>query len=164
VTGLTDTHHLRRCRAAHAEARIAVATAKDAHERERALAEFRAQPQGKNEQERKTALGVALASDQSYQLALCALRAAEAELVRAEAELEAALDQRRAEEWQVRLALVNALDRASVPSDAPGDDTSFDDAGIDAGVEMIETYARVKAQHVTAIERREQDTREWFDR
>lgn len=137
MTGLIDTHHLRRCRAAHAEARIAVQTAKDAHERERALAEWRAQPAGKNESERKTALGVALAGDRPYQLVLTALRAAEAELVRAESELEAALDQRRAEEWQVRLALVNALDRASVPSDAPGDDASFDDAGDEGALAQV---------------------------
>lgn len=151
MTGILDLHHLRRCRAAHAEARVAVQTAKDFHERQRALAEWRAQPQGKNESERKTALGVALASDADYQCALTALRAAEAELVRAEAELEAALDQRRAEEWQVRLALVNALDRASVPSDAPGDDVSFDDAADEAGAEMIETYARAKQRHADYI-------------
>ncbi len=164
ATGIVDTVHLRRCRADVAEARIAVVTARDAHERERALAELRAAVQGRNETERKTALGVALAADAAYQLVLTALRAAEAELVRAETALEVALDQRRAEEWQVRLALVNALDRASVPSDAPGDDASFDDAGDAAGAEMIETYARVKTQHQERIARREADTAEWFGR
>lgn len=164
MTGLTDTHHLRHCRAAVAEARIATQTAKDAHEAERAMAEFRGQVVGKNAEERKTALTVALASDVAYQRVLAAYRAAEAELIRAEAELEVALDQRRAEEWGVRLALINALDRAGVPSDAPGDDVSFDDAADEAGAELIETYARIKAQHVARIERREADTAEWFTR
>jgi hypothetical protein len=163
-TGLTDTIHLRRCRAALAEARVAAQLAKDEHERERAQAEWRAAISGKNESERKTALAVALAADERYQGALAGLRAAEAEVIRAEAELEAAQDQRRAEEWQVRLALVNALDRASVPSDAPGDDTSFDDAADAVGTDAIETYARVKAQHVARIEARERDTAEWFGR
>lgn len=155
MTGIPDTHYLRSCRAVVAEARIACQAAKDAHEREKALAEWRAAPQGKNESERKTALGVALASDAAYQCALAAHRAAEAELVRAEAALEVALDQRRAEEWQVRLALVNALDRASVPSDAPGDDASFDDAADDASFRHL--VARGERPAVTAYE-----TAEWF--
>lgn len=151
MTGLLDLHHLRGCRAAHAEARIAVSTAKDAHEYQKALAEQRAGHTGRNESERKTALLVALASDQAYQLVLTALRAAEAKLVRAEAELETAQDQRRAEEWQVRLALVNALDRASVPSDAPGDDTSFDDTADEIGIDLIQDYQRAKERHAAYL-------------
>ncbi len=165
ATGIADIYHLRHCRAAVAEARITLATAKDVLDSERGLAEFRANVSGRNESERKTALTVALANDPLYQRVLSAYRAAEAEQIRAEAELEVALDGRRAEEWQVRLALVNALDRASVPSDAPGDDVSFDDTADEAGAEMIEAYARVKAQHTIALGRRlPTDTAEWFDR
>ena len=149
MTGLLDTHHLRHCRAHLAEARVVCQATKDIFERHRAQAEYRAVlamngSAGKNEEERKRNLTIALGSDSEYQAALSTLRAAEAEGIRAEAELEAVLDQRRAEEWQVRLALVNALDRASIPAEAPGDDVSFDDAG-DARV-MNTVYDRARVQ------------------
>lgn len=126
-TGLQDLHHLRRCRANVAEARIAVQTAKDAHEYERGMAEFRACAAGRNADERKTALLVALAGDVAYQRVLSALRAAEAELIRSEAELETAQDQRRESEWAVRAALVNALAQRQIFAEA--DDGAFDAAG-----------------------------------
>ena len=85
---------------------------------------------GKNAEERKTTLACFLASDPDYQAALALLRDCEWSRDRAEALLEAAKDERRAAEWQIRCRLADALFSRGVQSNAadPAGDTAYDDA------------------------------------
>jgi hypothetical protein len=150
-TGIMDTAHLRRAREQVAAARVDVLEAKDVFEATKAEAEARAIASlngnaGKNEEERKRNLTIALNKDNYYRKALLRLREAEATLIDADAELEIAQDQRRAEEWGVRLALITALERAAVPSDAPGDDVIFEDAAVEVGNRALERAARDRAR------------------
>ena len=119
-------------RLAVADARSALRTAKDNHELAKAEAEQRAIDSGvngKNETERTRNLTLALAQDRLYQEAHLQLRQWEAEVERREALLEAACDDRRNTEWQIRARLADALFRAGVQTDhadATGDG-AFDD-------------------------------------
>lgn len=114
-----------------AAARIRLRGVKGSFELAKAEAEQRAigagQAIGKNEKERERALLLAISKDEQYLIGLAAYRQAEAEVDRLEALLEGARDARRAEEWQIRARLADALMRAGVQSDG-GDE--FDD-GID---------------------------------
>jgi hypothetical protein len=145
-TGITDIAHLAHCRQALAAAEIDVRAAKDEFEvikasAERAAIERMNGSAGKNEEERKRNLLLALAADPHYQRALAMLRRCEAEVTRAQAELEIAQDQRRAEEWGIRLALIAALDRQRVHAEQPGDDSSFDDVTDDEYLEALAAQA-----------------------
>ena len=84
---------------------------------------------GKNAEERERSMALALASDQEYQLAIELLRDAEWTRDRAEALLEAAKDERRAAEWQIRCKLADGLFGAGVQSDHEdyAGDSAFDD-------------------------------------
>lgn len=95
-----------------AAARATLRAAKDRHELARAEAEQAAIDGGcggKNAEERTRNLTLVLAKDEAYQHALARLRAAEAEVDRLDALLEGARDARRAEEWQIRARLADAL-------------------------------------------------------
>lgn len=137
MTGIYDTTHLDHCRRTLAEAEIDLRSTRDMYEAAKAQAEHRAiaamnGSAGKNEEERKRNLALKLLADRDYQRALTRLREAEAAVTTAQMEYDVACDQRRAEEWGIRLQLVIALDRQRVTSEQPGDDTSFEDAADDA--------------------------------
>lgn len=115
-----------------AEARSNLRSAKDHYDLTKAEAEQRAVliAGGKNEEERKRNLVVALAQDNTYIAARDALRKAEAEVDRQEALLEGARDARRYDEWTVRARLIDALISAGIQTDSsdPAGDSAFDDA------------------------------------
>jgi hypothetical protein len=71
-----------------------------------------------------------LDADDTYTGALAHLRQAEHECERVEALLEAARDERRASEWQIRAQLAAAILGSDIPSDGgdPYGDDSFDNA------------------------------------
>jgi len=83
---------------------------------------------GRNAEERKAKLTLALASDPAYQTALRQHEALTLRAAQVEAGIEEFRDARREWEWAVRLRLAEALERQAVPSDRPGDDDSIDDA------------------------------------
>ncbi len=118
-----------------ATARTMLQACKDREKLTRAVAEQQAIASGaaggKNAEERERSLAIALASNPDYQLAHESLRESEDMLAQLEADLESFRDARRQEEWSIRAALVDALTRRSIPSDAPGSDESFDDAADD---------------------------------
>jgi hypothetical protein len=127
-----------------ARARHTLTLAKDREKLTRAASEQQAihdgRAGGKNAEERERSLTIALAGDAVYQDALQALRTAEEALAFSEADLEAFRDARRQEEWSIRAALVAALDRRSVMSDAPGSDDSFDDVADAAVYDGVTAY------------------------
>lgn len=72
---------------------------------------------GKNAEERERTMALCLADDDDYQHALTLVRDAEYSRDRAEALLEAAKDERRAAEWQIRCKLADGLFQQAVQSD-----------------------------------------------
>ena len=98
---------------------------------------------GKNAEERERNLTVYLESHEDYRTARSMLRDAEWQRDRTTALLEAAKDERRAAEWQIRAKLAAMLDRNGVQSDAddPASDVAFDDTG-DAWIDFMETNGR----------------------
>jgi hypothetical protein len=137
-TGLMDIHHLTNCRRHLAAMEIALKQAKDEYEQVKAYRERKAIGElngsaGKNEEERRRNLAVALAEDVVYQEALGQLRDAEANVTTAQAELEIANDQRRAEEWGIRLQMTITLDRQRIFPDS-SDDLEMAQAAIDEAV------------------------------
>lgn len=84
---------------------------------------------GKNPDERNRNMALYLAHSEGYQHALTVLRDAEYSRDRAEALLEAAKDERRAAEWQIRCKLADGLFQTGVQSDHDdyADDSAFDD-------------------------------------
>lgn len=88
-----------------------------------------AQPVGKNKEERDNQIIVFLSTVGDYQTALAELRHSEYRRDCALAELEAAKDERRAAEWQIRCQLANALAGRNVQIDSTtvADDSAFDD-------------------------------------
>jgi len=118
-------------------ARINLQMARDELETARARAEARVTEAaggdkglGSNTETRQRALTLALACDDEYQHALKNVRDMEADCLAVEADLEDAKDERRAEEWRIRAALAEALDRSGVQTDHHDatDDNAFDDA------------------------------------
>jgi hypothetical protein len=85
---------------------------------------------GKNAEERKVTLGCFLAADAAYQGSLAILRGCEWQRDRMEALLEAAKDERRKEEWQIRCRLADAIISRNVQSDTsdPAGDSAYNDA------------------------------------
>lgn len=156
-TGITDTTGLQSARRALTGCRLALQEARDEYELERARAEQRALIKmngsaGRNEEERRRNLTVALAEDEQFIKARRWLRQCEAQVAEAERDLEIALDQRRAEEWGIRLQLVVALDRAGVRSDAPGDDSSIDDAADEEVMSNLAQYREWRQAHAAQID------------
>lgn len=84
--------------------------------------------EGKNAEERKARLVLALAGDHAYRHAQRHHDRLTLLIEQNEAALDEWRDARREFEWAVRLRLAEALERQAVPSDRPGDDDSFDDA------------------------------------
>lgn len=127
-------NHFHELRLRAVDARADVRTAKDAYEVAKAVAEQAAiddgRASGPNAEARARSLTVALQTDSAYTAALRLLRTAEAEAERVEALLEAARDERRAAEWQIRAQLAAALMGTDIPSDGddPYGDDSFDNA------------------------------------
>lgn len=117
-----------------ADCRTTLRTAKDYLELAKAEAEQSAIDEGraggKNAEERTRSLVIALETDDTYQDARRRLRLAEANLDQVEAHLEAALDERRASEWQIRARLADGLLGIGIPTDSsdPNGDGAFDDA------------------------------------
>lgn len=136
------------------DCRAAFRTAKDLHEQATAQAEQAAVDNGKasgsNAEARARSLAIALMGDASYQGSLARLRAAETEVERVQALLDAARDERRATEWQIRAKLADGLFSAGVPNEQ-ADDGSFDDV---ADVELdyyAEEAARDNANPALAL-------------
>lgn len=123
-----NTRHFGELRQRLADCRAAHRTAKDLHEQVQVQAEQAAidagKAGGKNAEERARSLALALMNDASYQSALARLRRAEHEAECVEALLEAARDERRAAEWQIRAKLADGLFRVGMPHE---DDTGYDD-------------------------------------
>lgn len=124
-----------------ASARAALRAAQDAYKLETAAAEQRAiaalnGSAGKNEDERKRNLTLALAQDAAYTQALTWLRSAEFAVDRLEAALARQQDARREREWAIRLRMVEALEaRAVYPDDGEPMDAVMDDEIADAAWE-----------------------------
>lgn len=149
---MTNPSHLRDARSRAAEAQIALVMAKDLEAQIRNEAELRAirtlnGTAGKNEEERKRNLACALRQDSAYCEAHRQLRCAEIAVTYAETELEIAIDARRDTEWRIRLALAQALDRASIPVETPGEDGAFehtlDSAATHAVLNRATAYADI---------------------
>lgn len=114
--------HFRELRIQVVETRAHLRQTKDLYEVVKAEATQRAAVTGKNAEERAVALTLALNSDAAYQTALGSLRQAEYNADRATELLEAACDERRAAEWQIRAKLADGLFRAGVPHEHNGDE------------------------------------------
>lgn len=101
---------------------------------------------GSNPEERARFLTLALAEDKTYQITLTNLRNFEYEHERVEQLIEAAKDERRAAEWQIRAKLADGLFRQQVQSDSsdPLGDGAFDDTMDGAWVNIEDglTYSR----------------------
>lgn len=127
-------HHFTILRQRLADCHISLRASKDAYELAKAEAEQYAVDHGKasgsNTEARARSLTIALEADANYRTARTNLRAAEAERDRVEALVEAARDERRAAEWQIRARLADALLGTTIQSDAgdPAGDSAFDDA------------------------------------
>lgn len=111
------TAHFHELRQNLADARRELRTAKDTHAAALAVATQKANVSGKNKEERDTALTLALLADEAYQAALSYLRQWEYQVEKVEALLEAACDERRASEWQIRARLADGLFRAGAQTD-----------------------------------------------
>ena len=142
------TTHFYELRLRLTECRTSLRSAKDAFEIVKAQREQVAidsgQAGGKNAEERGRALTIALATDASYLQALTGYRVCEAECERVEALLEAARDERRHAEWQIRARLADALLGTAILSDDPdpAGDSAFDD-----------TLARIVDDYLTRAQR-----------
>lgn len=136
-------NHFQELRLRLAECRATLRAQKDLYELIKAEAIQRAQPAGKNAEERARSLTLALMNDASYQGAHARLRATEAELDRVEALLESARDERRASEWQIRMRLADALFRANVQSDdaEPAGDSAFDNTYDDQAARYASSFS-----------------------
>jgi len=100
---------------------------------------------GKNAEERERQLLIGLSDHKAYQFALNTARAMEGQLLQAEADLAAQLDIRRQDEWAVRAALVNALEkRAIFPETSETTAEAVLDSEIDA---LMEQYTRAADAH-----------------
>lgn len=128
------------------ETRIALRDTNDQLTKAKAEAEQRAieaaggiKGLGSNEAEQKRQLNLAVLKDEGYGSQLSAVRALEATAERLEAELETARDERRAEEWRIRLRLAEALDGRGVNSDdvQPDGDNAFDDSATERATEEV---------------------------
>lgn len=106
--------NLTHLRADLANARIALREAKDHYETTRAICELAVQTTGKNAEDRKRELTVALADDPRHTRALSRLRACETQLDRIQAEIDAAEDARREREWAIRERLANSLEHLHI--------------------------------------------------
>ncbi len=92
-----------------ADAQGALRDAEDFYRLCKAMAEERANIEGRNEAERTRKLIIAIAADADYGRALFRLRGAEQAVDRLKADLAAQEDDRRAYEWSIRAGLVEAL-------------------------------------------------------
>lgn len=92
-----------------ADARAMLRTIKDGYETTKAICEMQTPTSGKNADDRKRELTVALANDPRHQSALRQLRAAEARIDHVQAQIEAEEDARRDREWSIRARLADAL-------------------------------------------------------
>jgi hypothetical protein len=131
---------------------------RDNHEAVKAQCEQRAiaaGANGKNAEERARNLTLALAEDAEYQHALTMLRDAEYSHERACSLLEAAKDDRRAAEWQIRAKLADGLFARGVGSDAddPEGDVAFDDVTDDTvDARLREWQSRANSYQGTTAE------------
>lgn len=154
---MTTAQHFLELRLRLADCRASLRSAKDAFEivtaqREQCAID-RGQANGKNAEERSRSLTIALATDTIYLQALSSCRIAEAECDRVEALLEAARDERRHSEWQIRARLTDTLLGTTIQSDDsdPAGDSTFDDT-IDRRVlqrttyDVTQAYARAQAE------------------
>ncbi len=128
-----NTHHFHELRLRLVDCARSLRHYRDNYETVKAIAEQDAiesgKAEGKNADERARKLTIALLSDSSHTGALALLRDAEYDHERVSALLEAAKDERRAAEWQIRAKLADGLFRADVQSDDrdPTSDSAFDD-------------------------------------
>lgn len=113
-------------------------------EREQAAIKAAGGAIGRNEDERKRALTLALINDADYRRVLAFVRDAESTVNLLEAQIENALDVRRAEEWQIRSRMVDALYHLGAQTDSPdpANDQVFDDATFEQVVNILVRIAR----------------------
>lgn len=130
---MTTTIDMRRLRLALVEDDRTLRTLRDNYEAAKAEVSKEAFDSGaisgKNAEERERNLIVYLESHADYKAARAMWRDAEWQRDRTLALLEAAKDERRAQEWQIRAKLADGLFRQQVQSDAddPAGDSAFDD-------------------------------------
>lgn len=91
------------------EAKFNLRNAKDNYETTRAVCELAVTTTGKNAEDRKRELTVAVANDETYKSALDWLREWELKVDRIQAQLDTAEDERREREWAIRARLADAL-------------------------------------------------------
>ena len=102
-------HPLATLRIDLANAKDDLRQAKDHYDTMRAICEMQVATTGKTEADRKRELTVAMAQDDRHRAALHELRTAELTIDRIQAEIDAAEDERRADEWSIRARLADAL-------------------------------------------------------
>ena len=125
-----------------AAAKNGLRASKDHYETTRAICEMRVQTTGKNAEDRKRELTIALASDEDYIAALDDLRDAEAELDQAQAAIDAAEADRRDREWSIRARLAEALGRVNVTTEDDIPDWLNDQRAVQrAKAQMAELYS-----------------------
>lgn len=145
-----------------AEAKIELRQAKDHFETVRAIVEMSVVTLGKNAEDRKRELTVAVAHNDAYQAALSNLRGCEADLDRAQANIDAAEAERRDREWAIRAKLAEALERLHLPK-ASNDDIDWHDLHFQAEQRRLETVERdLRSPAARAQAQREMD--EVFER
>ena len=103
-----------------ADARDELRRAKDHYETIRAIVEMGVMTTGKNAEDRKRELTVALSRDATHEGALELLRTAERHVDRVQAAIDVAEDERREREWAIRARLADAL------GDAGHEDQAFE--------------------------------------
>lgn len=133
------------------EAKAALRDAQDDYKLTRAQSEQQAIAggiNGKNADERERNLLVALNDDLYHNRALARLRGHEHTVDRIEAQLESLLDDRRAWEWSIRSALIDALGQSGK------DDTqAFDDASLSTITDRLETLANDRSEQYRDVAR-----------
>lgn len=100
-----------------AQAKIELRQAKDHFETVKAIVEMGVVTTGKNAEDRKRELTVALAQDEAYQAALGNLRGCEGDLDRVQAIIEQDEAERRDHEWSIRARLAEALGRLGLDTE-----------------------------------------------
>lgn len=124
-------------------------------EREQAAIKAAGGAIGRNEDERKRALTLALTNDADYRRVLAFVRDAESTVNLLEAQIENALDVRRAEEWQIRSRMVDALYHLGAQTDSPdpASDQVFDDATFGWVLSMLDRFANERHHQHAGVAR-----------
>jgi hypothetical protein len=108
---------------------------------------------GKNAEERKANLTIALATDQEHRTLCYNYEQTTTRLERCEAELEGLKDERREREWTIRARLADALISRGVQSDSddPTGDGAFDDVGDQVSYDVVFKRPKPRTMRINGI-------------